>query len=67
MSVENKEISFSEVPKERQGCYGSRIHQPLIFRRYHWLGTPTITIIKKLSGKNSGFEVREKSGRVATL
>ena len=29
-----------------QGCYGSRIDQPLIFRRYHWLGKTTITLIK---------------------
>ena len=42
--------------KVSQGCYGSRIHQPLIFR---W--ETDCYSYKKLSDKNSGFEVRESS------
>ena len=47
----------------KQGCYGSRIHQPLIFRTHHLLGKPTIALIKNYQIKI----VVLKSGRVATL
>ena len=30
--------------KVRQSCYGSRMHQLLIFRRHHWLGKTTVTL-----------------------
>ena len=47
-SLKNKKISFSLISnfvfiesfssleiRNDQGCYGSRIHQPLIFKRHH--------------------------------
>ena len=51
----------------QQGCYGSRIHYPLIFRKHHWLRKSAIILIKKLPDKNNGFKNLEKSGRAATL
>ena len=45
-----------------QACYGSRIHQPLFFRRHHWLGKPTVTLIKNYQIKIVVLKSRKSQG-----